>query len=316
MRRFCLVGMLLALAASTAAETLLIGNKAEDTVSFIDLASGKERARVATGHMPHEIAISPDGKQAAVVAYGGTTIDIFDVASASLVKRIDLSPNASPHGIVWLNHGRLVATTEKSKSLVVVNPASGTISAIRTDQDGSHMVAVSKKGRRAYVANVRSGTISVIDIDAGKKLADIPVGGMPEGIALTPDGKQLWVGDNTAPRVRIVDTATLKTIATLPTDPVSIRVAISPNGKTAVTSNMGAGTISLFDVAKRQPIRTLPVSGRSNAYQVTILFSRAGKRLYAAETGVDQIAEIDMQTGKVLRRLPAGKSGDGLAIAP
>lgn len=316
MLRYSLAALALTFAVPAAAETLLIGNKAEDTVSFIDLATGKERARVPTGHMPHEIAISPNGKQAAVVAYGGTTIDIFDIASASRVKRIDLSPNASPHGIVWLSDGRLVATTEKSKSLVIVNPASGTVSAIRTDQEGSHMVAVSKKGGRAYVANVRSGTISVLDIDAGKKLADIPVGGMPEGIALTPDGKQLWVGDNTAPRVRIVDTATLKTIATLPTDPVSIRVAISPNGKTAVTSNMGAGTISLFDVAKLQPIRTSPVSGRNDAYQVTILFSRDGKRLYAAETGVDQIAEIDMQSGKVLRRLAAGKSGDGLGIAP
>ena len=60
----------LALLAATpaAAETLIVGNKGEDTVSFIDLATAKERARVATGKMPHEIAISPDGKQAAVVA--------------------------------------------------------------------------------------------------------------------------------------------------------------------------------------------------------------------------------------------------------
>src|SRR3546814_5891872 len=67
--------------AAGTSETLLVGNKGEDTLSFIDLATGKELGRAQTGHMPHEIAISPDGKQAAVVAYGGKTIDIFDVRS-------------------------------------------------------------------------------------------------------------------------------------------------------------------------------------------------------------------------------------------
>ena len=62
--------------------TLLIGNKGENTVSFVDLATGRELGRAATGPMPHEIAVSPDGRQAAVVAYGGRTIDIFDVAHA------------------------------------------------------------------------------------------------------------------------------------------------------------------------------------------------------------------------------------------
>ncbi len=61
--------------------TLLVGNKGEDSVSFIDLATGRELGRAATGDMPHEIAISPDGRLAAVVSYGGRTIDVFDVAT-------------------------------------------------------------------------------------------------------------------------------------------------------------------------------------------------------------------------------------------
>lgn len=52
------------------------------------------------------------------------------------------------------------------------------------------------------------------------------------------------------------------------------------------------------------------------ARQVTLLFSPDSRRLYAAETGVDKVAEIDVATGKVLRRIAAGKQGDGLAIAP
>lgn len=316
MLRSTIATLLLVAALPAAGQTLLIGNKGEDTVSFVDLATGKERAHVETAHMPHEIAISPDGRQAAVVAYGGTTIDIFDVRSAKRIKRIELAPNAAPHGLVWVDAHRLVATAEKSKSIVIVDPATDAVRAVSTGQNGSHMVVVSRKGDRAYVANIASGTVSVIDLKAGMKLADIAVGGLPEGIALTHDGRELWVGDLSKPHVRIVDTASLQTVATLPTDPVAIRIAISPDGRTAVTSNTQSGTLSLFDVATRKPVRTIRVSGAKDAAQVTILFARGGKRLYVAETGTDKIAEVDMVSGTVLRRLPAGRNGDGLAIAP
>jgi YVTN family beta-propeller protein len=310
------LAVVLVAASPAAAETLLIGNKGENTVSFVDLASGKERARVDTGAAPHEVAISPSGKEAAVVAFGGTTIDIFDIASARRLRRIDLAPNAAPHGIVWTRDDRILITAEKSKSLAIVDPRRGTVAAIGTDQDGSHMVVVSPDRRRAYVANIGSGTVSVFDLRRAQKLGDIAIGGNPEGLALTRDGNQLWVGDNAAPRLRVIDLATERVIATLPTDPVAIRVAISPDGSTAVTSNIGAGTLSVFDVATRKPLRTIVVSGAREAIQASLLFSRDGQRIYVAETGRNTIAEVELASGRVLRRIAAGKNGDGLAIAP
>lgn len=41
-----------------------------------------------------------------------------------------------------------------------------------------------------------------------------------------------------------------------------------------------------------------------------------GRRLYVAETGRDQVAEVDFRSGRVLRRFAVGRQGDGLAIAP
>lgn len=306
---------LLSAATPLAAQTLVVGNKGEDTVSFIDLATAKERARVATGKMPHEIAISPDGKQAAVVAYGGTTIDVFDVAGAKKLRTIDLAPNQRPHGLLWLADGRLIATTEGSQSIAVVAP-DGEVTGIKTDQQGSHMVAVTPDAKRAFVANIGSGTVSVIDLVAGKKLRDITTGGKPEGIAVTPDGKQLWVGDLDAPRLQAFDTTSYALLAQIAVPPVAIRVLASPDGKWIATSNIAAGNISLIDPRTLKVARTIPVSGEQAAGQVTLLFSSDSKRLYAAETGRDQVAEIDIAPGKVIRRIPAGKNGDGLAIAP
>ena len=86
---FALMSSSIAFAADApSGDVLLIGNKGEDSVSFVDLGSGKELGRSPTGKMPHEIAISPDGRQAAVVAYGDKRIDLFDVATRTKVKKI------------------------------------------------------------------------------------------------------------------------------------------------------------------------------------------------------------------------------------
>ena len=200
--------MALAMIFPASASTLLIGNKGEDTVSFLDLATGQECARVATGRAPHEIAISPDRKQAAVVAYGGTTIDIFDVRAMRLARRIDIAPNAGPHGIAWIARNRIVVTSDRSNTLAILDPRSGRFTTISTGQRGSHMLAVSPDRRRAYVSNILSATVSVFDLRRGVKVSDIAVGGNPEGLAITPDGRRLWVGDNSGPIVRVVDLAT------------------------------------------------------------------------------------------------------------
>lgn len=93
--RFKLGGAALGLAlicGVASAATLIVGNKGEDTVSFIDLATGRELGRAKTGRMPHEIAVSPDGRQAAVVAYGGASIDVFDVKRRTKLRTIELGP--------------------------------------------------------------------------------------------------------------------------------------------------------------------------------------------------------------------------------
>lgn len=296
--------------------TLLIGNKGENTLSFVDLATGRELGRAETGRMPHEIAISPDRRQAAVVAYGARAIDIFDIATRTRLRTIDLTPNDGPHGLIWLADGRILATTERSQSLTIVDTRNGDrVSAISTGQAGTHMVAVTPDARRAFTANIAAGTVSVLDLTAGAKIRDIAVGGRPEGIALTPDGRTLWVGDLEGARVQAFDTTSLERVAEVAVGQVPIRVLASPDGRWIVTSNYGAGTLTVIDARTRSVARTIAVSGEQAAVQVTILFSPDGRRIYAAETGRNAVAEVDLESGRVLRRLPAGANGDGLAIA-
>ncbi|WP_343519570.1 PQQ-binding-like beta-propeller repeat protein [Sphingomonas sp.] len=313
MRRLILAAALLATAAlpATARELLLVGNKGEDTLGIYDLADGKQLARIPTGAQPHEIAVMGDGTQAAVVSYGGTTIDIVDLDPLGKIATIELAPNKRPHGLLWMPKSeRLIATTEGSSSVAIVEP-DGKITSIATGQQGSHMVALLGE-ERGFVANIGSGTVSVVDLVKNTKLRDLAVGGKPEGVAVA--GGKVFVGDLSAPRLTVLDAGTYEKLAELAIDGNAIRVIASPDGKTVATSNVDKGSVTLIDVATHSVLRSFPVSGEPQAAQVTLVWSADGKRLYAAETMRNQIAEIDAETGKVLRRIDVGKNGDGLAV--
>ena len=315
MRWFALA-LCLTLSAPAIAATLLVGNKAENSVSFIDIATGKERARLPTGPMPHEIAISPDGRTAAVVAYGARQIDFYDVAGAKHRKTLDLGTNERPHGIAWLASGGIVATTEGSATLSLIDPLTGKVDSIATGAKGSHMVTVTREESRAFVTNLGSRNVTALDLNKREKIADLSAGAEPEGLSLTPDGRELWVANRADDSVMVFDAKTLAKLATIPVGDMPIRLAISPDGRTAVTSNNLDGSLTLIDIGTRKVTRTIKVSGEREAGQVTILFATDGKRIYVAETGRAQIAEVELATGKRLRTLPAGKGADGLGYSP
>ncbi|MEO1045392.1 MAG: beta-propeller fold lactonase family protein [Pseudomonadota bacterium] len=307
--------------------TLVVGNKGEDTVSFIDLASGREVKRADTGPQPHEVAISPDGSMVAVAAYGGNTIDVFSIGSGSKVTRLELFSNKRPHGIIWLEDGRVMATTEGSDTLTIVTPDECAFnencnesvfvtSDIPTENDGSHMLAVTADGGRAYVANLQSKNVTVINTVAGKAVRNLSAGNEPEGIALTPDGRELWVSARGSDEVFVFDTETFEQKAKIASGRFPLRLAISPDGKYAVTSNLVDGGVSVIDTAKKEVVRSITVSGEREAAQVTVIFSPDGNRLYLAETGQDTVAEVDFESGEVLRRFDVGRQGDGLGISP
>lgn len=298
---------------------LLVGNKGEDTVSVINLSHGGEEARIPTSHgWPHEIALSPDRTQAAVVNYRDAHIDIIDLASRTIVETLDLGEHTRPHGIQWLADDRIVASTEGNDSIVEIGPNTKEgreIVGIKTHEAGTHMVEVSPDDRHAYTANLGAGTISLIDLDTDRLVRTVAAGAGTEGIDLTPDGRELWISNREADSVIVYDAQSLEELARLKVGAFPIRLQISPDGRHAVTSNLRDASLSVIDVATRKLVRTIAVGPDGPvSMQVTILFSSDGSRIYVAETGTNTVAEVDFETGKLLRRLQAGRQGDGLAI--
>lgn len=300
--------------------SLFVANKRGNSLSLIDLATGDEIKRVASCTNPHELATSPDGRHVALACYGGTTVDIFRTGDLSKVKSIELGANARPHGIVWHGNGDIYATAEGRKSIFrIVGPLTiaTTKFELSTGKEGSHMLAVSPDGQTAWTTDLGSKTVTRVALKARMAPISVTVGEEPEGIALSPDGATLWVSARRSDKAFALDPVTMEVRSEVATGRFPLRIAVRPHGDVAVTSDLADGALSVIDTANARLLRNIIVSGPAEAearQQVTILWSDDGKRIYAAETGTDTVAEVDFASGKVLRRLKTGEGGDGMAI--
>src|SRR5687768_9072277 len=98
-----LASILLLLAFSSNADTLLVVNKRDAMLVLVDPAM-KVIGRIATGEAPHEVAVSGDGKIAVVCNYGteekpGASLTVVDVNARRELRRFALPGLARPHGL-------------------------------------------------------------------------------------------------------------------------------------------------------------------------------------------------------------------------
>lgn len=321
---------------SAQAATLVVANKAEATVSLVDLESGQMRATLPTGEGPHEVAVSPDGRLALVSNYGtrqapGSTLTLLDVAAAQVVRTIDLGEYRRPHGLAWLaDNQRAVVTAEGNKALLVIDALGGGILfALTTGQEVSHMVALTPDGSRAFVANIGSGSLTAVDLERRQVLASIPTGAGAEGVAVTPDGRQVWVTNRAADTVTVLDAAYLEVLATLPAPSFPIRAVATPDGAHVLVTAARSGDIKVFEVASRRLARavTLEVaasetSGRlfgdtfgSSSVPIGILVTPDGRRAFVAHANADVISVVDLATWQRVGSLRAGKEPDGMGYS-
>jgi len=301
------------LAAETPSLTLLVGNKDENSLAFVDPATGKVLGRVPTGDGPHEVVASTDGKLAFVANYGtgpapGSTISVIDAVNMKEVRKVDISPLRRPHGLFFAN-GKCYFTAEANRIVGSYDPAANKIDWLGgTGQNTSHMIIVAKDGT-IFTANIGSDSITIIDRTGATA---VPVGKGPEAMDLSPDGKELWTGHSRDGGVSVIDVATKKVVATIPIGTKrSNRLKFTPDGKRVLISDLDAGEIVVMDAATRKPTQHVAMGKTPEG----ILMARDGSKAYVAVAGDGNLAILDLASLKVIGHLETGKGPDGMAWA-
>ena len=244
----------------TGTHGLLLVDHGGAKARFLDPKTYRELAAVDVPVNPHEVAISPDHRWAYMPIYGdgvygwplekfnahpGHEIAVVDLMNKQLAGTIDVSPCRAPHGIQIDASGRLYASCETARSLLIIDPVARRVVATIDNEAVGHFFVVTPDGKKAYVGNRDQPTVSVIDLKARRLLkridnrADGPNG--TDTIAVSPDGKRVAVipgGPDSLPEVMFIDTATDTVVGriglTAKTGPTRMRYSL--NGRQLLVS--------------------------------------------------------------------------------
>ncbi|MEP6591663.1 MAG: hypothetical protein ABJC19_10815 [Gemmatimonadota bacterium] len=310
-------------AAPLGAQTLVVANMNDTTTQLIDVASGSVRATLPTTSVPHEVAVSPNGRWAVVTDYGaqqpGSTLTLVDVATGTIARTISVAPHLRPHGAVFLRDNRtVVVTAERDSVLLLVDVEAGRVTGTRsTGQRIGHMVALPRDQRSAFVANITAGTLSIVDLVGNTEPVVIAVGSQTEGIGVTHDGRQVWMGSNNTGKVFVVDVASRRVVDSIQTAGIPYRIAFTPSDSLVLITNPEQDEILLIDVATRAVRRKVALKVESETAmgpQGIVIAPDGGRAWITMGTG-NMVTEFSLPGMGTLRSWFVAPGPDGIGLS-
>ncbi|WP_326760177.1 beta-N-acetylglucosaminidase domain-containing protein [Streptomyces phaeochromogenes] len=223
--------------------TAYAANQGSDSVSVIDVPTGKVTATIAVGDVPAGLALTPDGKTLWVADYSDDAVQPVDLATGTAGAKIAVGDGPENMAITPDGSTLYVANIHDSTVTPLTLPAGRAGTAIPVGPNPFNVVAA-PDGRTVYVSNSAGSTVTPIDTATNDTRPTLLVNGQQAyGLALSPDGRTLWVSASTGDRVTPVDTVT-----GAPGTPVTVGrsafdVALDWNGSTAYVTTADAGEL-------------------------------------------------------------------------
>lgn len=282
-------------AAAPAAELgyrVYVTNEGSGDVTVIDGASREVVATWSLGKRPRGIAASSDGKRVFVALSG--------------------SPLAGP----GIDEKSLPPADKKADGIGVVEVESGRVERVLKGVSDPEQLVIDRAGARLYVASEDTGKAIVIEPRSGKVLAEMDVGGEPEGVALSsPRTGLLCVtseSDNTVAFIDIAQNRVLQRVAVgqRPRD-----AEFSPDDATLYVSGENDASLTLVDVKTRRVLRKLSLPGEG-ARPKGIAVSGDGRRIYVTTGRGGQVVAYDAKSLVVMGTVTVGGRPWGLALSP
>ncbi|MGE5553114.1 MAG: YncE family protein [Betaproteobacteria bacterium] len=273
-----------------------VANEADGTVSKVDLLRRRQVAAYRVGRLAsHGVAASPDGHR----AYGGNLDDgeikVLDGRSGRLVRSIRLGARA--HGIdlspdgrwLFVSSGSLTAG-ERFDQILVVDTRTGRVAKrlVYGGKSPAH-VDVDKRSSLLFAADVLSDDVAILSLPLGRLIARVPVGRMPNEVAVSPDGRRAYS-------------------ANVPAGKGTHGITVSRDGKHVWTANRISKDVTVIDARTNRVVRTIPVGAFANH----VAFSENGR--YAYVTRLKDLAVIDARRFRVIGYIPVGKSPHEISL--
>jgi YVTN family beta-propeller protein len=257
---------------------LLVLNKDDATFAAVDPASGRVLGTVPVGDGPHELVASSDGKWAFASNYG------TGAAPGHTISMIDVAALKELRRIDIAPLGRPHGLAFANGKLYFTAEANKAIA--RYDPQADRIDWKFETGQDAT-----------------------------HMVLLSKDGRRIFTANIASNSISEIEEGSGGTWAqtVIPVGKGPEGIELSPDGKEVWTAHSRDGGVSIIDVAGRKVIGTIDAgTKRSNRIKLT----RDGKYALVSDLESGDLVVLDVAGRKVMKRIPLGKSPEGVLIPP
>jgi YVTN family beta-propeller protein len=238
--------------------------RGEDYVSVIDPVEMKETRRIQLANGPGMTMFGPDGRYAFICSSFTPELDVVDVGSQQILKRLPQASPFCPNIAVSPENDEVWFTLKDVGEVQVFSaqPPFDQKATLHTGAITNHVnFANNKNGKFAYVTVGGANEVHVFRRGATPQLvATIPVGNLPHGIWPSGDGSRVYVALENGEMAVAIDTLTNKVIAQIPIGQTTQALVYVPN---AVPAGNGTTNLTPLGEAGNTARLHLEAAGRS-----------------------------------------------------
>jgi YVTN family beta-propeller protein len=169
-------------------------------------------------------------------------------------KRMLLAGFLAAGAVVWTHEAKDIVSAQTAPRF--------------TGPTSSQPIALSADDWLLAVANPDNNTVSIFDVrnGANTRVAQVPVGIEPNGVAVSPDGSRIYVANTVSGTVSVLaaDRTNLAYgtgITTIPVGTEPYGIALTPSGRKLYVANARSNSVSVIDTATNQVIKTITDAG-------------------------------------------------------
>ena len=188
-------------------------------------------------------------------------------------------------GVLWLPASTpatsSIGITPDGTTVFVVNPDSGSVSAIDTASETTRaeiiigrdprILALSPDGQRLYVTSQASATLTILETQPFSALATLRVGPEPYGVVADPNGHLVYVAASGADQIDVVDTELAQVVDIIATQVRPKGLALTEDGTRLYVTHFLSGMVSVIDLGSRSVLKVITTGPESNIAQRIVL---------------------------------------------
>jgi YVTN family beta-propeller protein len=295
-------------------------NSAGDRVSIIDPATNKVVGEIRDIEANHGAVASPDGTRIYISNESMSTLDVADVKTLKVTKRIPLSGH--PNNISISRDGRrvYVGIIQAPGGVDVIDTASSQMVKTIPTKGSIHNTYVTPDGKYVVAGSIQGKTINVIDAKTEEPAwtLELDLGIRPMTFSANPDGSTKWIFAQLSAfnGFAVVDFATHKEIRRIKNpdlppgkseipegaDP-SHGMAVTPDQKVLVVCSRLNNALYTYSLPELNVVGTMFLGGMGAAW---VTLTPDGKTAYVANAVTNNVSAVDIKSMKEVALIPVG----------